>query len=687
MSSGDAYVEVPDAYHTDEAPLAPESVQGAADLAPPKKSQEVVKVRSARSALFTKQERRVIRSGRAATPVDLCDEYYDDDRSDESLPVRKPRVVKVVSDEEKSARQRSSIDEEESDFLSAGRWEDQGKQSTASKVTGRAAQKGVFAVPSIQADERAPLLGSSGSGLYSPSSSSSSFYEKPLSKEDLIENDHHVEIEIFKEKPPVYATGTVIGCIPRRFFVAQYYRDTLNLQTVLLILYIVLLVVFGAANSVTFRYTYAAWPTRYAVFVNQWTTLLYCLIGSCVLVYKFTLTNDITPEMRKFPSYKFALMGTFDAVSGILGAMGATFTPGEFQTLINQTQIPITIVSSLIFLSVWYTWQEYVGSAIIIVGACIAVVPSFFSGAGAGSASGSMASASTMMKSAASSNMGSDSDSGSQTRWYGVLIYILSMFPSSFSSVYKEAAFNRTILDIYYLSVWVSWFQFFIGLVLAPLQAIPGFGVDITQVPVDLYEGFLCFFGSPSDTCSNLWIPLLIYVFVNFFYNVFSLLVTKHGSATTLMIAYAIQLPIANLTFTSKLIMGPYVEPFSWYDIGGLVVVLIGFVIYSYGEIRKERIEKQRRVEAGICEDDEVVEFDEETGETRGRPRSTSVIEFIGPTGRPQLVHVPHNWPVFETPRAPSQLREHHERSSSQIRSTYLSRLGVRREVTHYEFA
>jgi hypothetical protein len=31
--------------------------------------------------------------------------------------------------------------------------------------------------------------------------------------------------------------------------------------------------------------------------------------------------------------------GTFDAVSGILGAMGATFTPGEFQTLINQTQI------------------------------------------------------------------------------------------------------------------------------------------------------------------------------------------------------------------------------------------------------------------------------------------------------------------------------------------------------------
>jgi hypothetical protein len=224
----------------------------------------------------------------------------------------------------------------------------------------------------------------------------------------------------------------------------------------------------------------------------------------------------------------------------------------------------------------------------------------------------------------------------------------------------------------------------------------------------------------------------------------------------------------------------PLTSLHSWYDIGGLAVVLIGFVLYSYGEIRKEGIEKvgfsyvvefllsprslslslslslrcvvgvvcvfllllfyacvlacvfacfvcrltlselssshtpntfqcsthtpthitshhththththtpqQRVIEEGVA-DEEVVEFDQNTGEIRGRVRSTSVIEFIGPTGRPQLVHVPHNWPVFNSPRAPSLLREHHERNTSQIRSTYLSRLGVRRDITHYEFA
>jgi CRT-like, chloroquine-resistance transporter-like len=110
----------------------------------------------------------------------------------------------------------------------------------------------------------------------------------------------------------VYANAKGMGCIPGRFFALQYYRDTMNMENVLLMVYIALLVLFGAANSVTFRYTYAAWPTKYSVFVNQWTTLLYCVIGSLVLVYKFALTNDITPEMRKFPLHKFALMGGYD---------------------------------------------------------------------------------------------------------------------------------------------------------------------------------------------------------------------------------------------------------------------------------------------------------------------------------------------------------------------------------------
>jgi hypothetical protein len=57
------------------------------------------------------------------------------------------------------------------------------------------------------------------------------------------------------------------------------------------------------------------------------------------------------------------MMGALDAVAGLFGAVGGSVTAGQVQIVINQANIPITMMFSRIYLSVSsYTWSQYVGA-------------------------------------------------------------------------------------------------------------------------------------------------------------------------------------------------------------------------------------------------------------------------------------------------------------------------------------
>jgi hypothetical protein len=47
-------------------------------------------------------------------------------------------------------------------------------------------------------------------------------------------------------------------------------------------------------------------------------------------------TKDVTPEMRKFPLWKFAMFAFFDASAAFLYAIGAPNTPATLQIVIVQ---------------------------------------------------------------------------------------------------------------------------------------------------------------------------------------------------------------------------------------------------------------------------------------------------------------------------------------------------------------
>lgn len=143
------------------------------------------------------------------------------------------------------------------------------------------------------------------------------------------------------------------------------------------------------------------------------------------------------------------------------------------------------------------------------------------------------------------------------------------------------------------VNAWVALFQTLFTPILLPLTSVPGFSdVPIQEVPQEFWNGAKCFVGINTyigDRCDTrmVWLHVCVYLFINIFYNIFLLMVIKFGSASLLYISSALILPLANLSFTMPWIMDEFPDSFkryssslSVYDIIGLVVILIGLVMY-----------------------------------------------------------------------------------------------------------
>ena len=56
------------------------------------------------------------------------------------------------------------------------------------------------------------------------------------------------------------------------------------------------------------------------------------------------------------------------------------------------------------------------------------------------------------------------------------LIFFCNVLPASLSVLVQDVRFEDAVMDIFYCSGWVTFFQVIIGFVLVPLKMIPGFG-------------------------------------------------------------------------------------------------------------------------------------------------------------------------------------------------------------------
>ena len=192
------------------------------------------------------------------------------------------------------------------------------------------------------------------------------------------------------------------------------------------------LLLLGPLNFILFKVMYASFGARYAFFVSQGINLLYCVYGGLALYPRMLCTSEITPAMRATPHGRFITMGLLDCFGTFLAAMGAVYTPGQYQTVLNQTLIPITILVSRIFLKTRFSPGQLAGAATIMCGAAVTTLVPALSGGDA-----------TVGSSAPTAVMGYSS----------LVVYFLSNVPMACSAVYKEARFSDGVdLHVLYLT-------------------------------------------------------------------------------------------------------------------------------------------------------------------------------------------------------------------------------------------
>lgn len=312
------------------------------------------------------------------------------------------------------------------------------------------------------------------------------------------------------------------------------------------------LVLLGCLNFILYKVMFNTFGENHAFFVSQGVNVLFVIYGGLIVYPMQCFTNIITPEMKAISQQKYILMGLLDCFGTFFTAMGAVYTPGQIQTLLNQCLIPLTMIASRIFLQKSFYKFELLGASLIIVGASIVVLPSIYL----------------------------NPFQPSSFRPYSCIIYVASNIPMACSTVYKEYAFKNYKVNVYYLTQFVSIYQLLFGFILGPLQTIPGIGskngTSLSQIILDFKSGY--------DELSY-FVPLLLllmYCFVNFVFNTAGLFMVKHASAIVNSMTYAVILPMTTICFSSKSLLGQYSEQLSIYTILGLIVVLSGLLCYHH---------------------------------------------------------------------------------------------------------
>jgi hypothetical protein len=73
-----------------------------------------------------------------------------------------------------------------------------------------------------------------------------------------------------------------------------------------------------------------------------------------VVWYKMLRTKDITPEMRAFPMYKFAIMGALDTSYNLLSTFPQPYLGGDLCNVMSQVVLPFNMIGSILFLGTRY---------------------------------------------------------------------------------------------------------------------------------------------------------------------------------------------------------------------------------------------------------------------------------------------------------------------------------------------
>ena len=307
---------------------------------------------------------------------------------------------------------------------------------------------------------------------------------------------------------------------------------------------------------------------NYPIFMSFLCVVIYIPICFLYIIPMISFTSVISKEQQEIPKYKFAVMGAYDSLAGIMQTFAINYiTNSGLIVLVQQSAIPISMAISKIALQAQYTNAQYLGAFVVLFGIVVVLIPTLI----------------------ANNNVNTESTSDEATQLAWIFVLIISCVPMCLSSVYKEKALGETEIDVVYLNGWVAIFQFLIAIPLC-VPSAQVINMSVNEIIPNIVGGAYCWMGVNTitenddmvraDNCSQAPLFVTTYLVFNVVYNILIVVILKHGSANILWMASTAIVPLSNVAFSLNIMPGH--QPLKIWDIIGLFVIMFGLVLYRF---------------------------------------------------------------------------------------------------------
>lgn len=241
--------------------------------------------------------------------------------------------------------------------------------------------------------------------------------------------------------------------------------------------------------------------------------------------------------------------------------------------LISKLNVPVSAgLSVLPPLRTKLTRYQLLGILVLLSGTIVTIGPKFLDAT-------PIASNSTAVTAA-----GDEADDFSEVV-LNLSLLIAAVVPTAVAMLFIELQVQHVHPQLHVMYLWVKICvaEFFLGLLLAPLNAwfqnIP----LVSQLP-NLWEGVLCIvlgreeYGEQCATLPRFYLSTIVFGCA---FNMAMAGSIKSGGATLMWFVRAMTLPFGGIIFSFELVMGDSATTLSVYEIFGLVVVFVALIVYN----------------------------------------------------------------------------------------------------------
>jgi len=259
---------------------------------------------------------------------------------------------------------------------------------------------------------------------------------------------------------------------------------------------------------------------------------------------------------HQFPKMKFLLLGVLFTIANFLIFSGSRgdYVPGPLSVLLQQSVVPVSFVLSWIFMKKRFSVLHYVGGVVILSGIFVSLWPKL-----------------------------TESGHSSTHLWAALLIFTSTIFTAG-ALTFIEKFLKHDNMPFLYAWTWINFFEILVTFPLIfaviPVQRIP-----LSHMYENVHNGYNCLWRginySKGDDCEDIGFWFLAFVIVLVTNKINMTYILRYGNAVLGMVSLTCAVPLANICFTSKRIMGKGGDvQLSSYDISGIVLVCLGLTLY-----------------------------------------------------------------------------------------------------------